>query len=448
MKKNSILLIILSALLVFTYWYEEIGSEKRRFKQKEAKALFQNKNLGQLKSITFPNFTLVLKDGKYYTQGKNYPADKRKTEKLIEVLSAIEVVTIIDKEKMRTPRKHFFPQENLLFSFQFERGELIYRLGAKLEFSQDFYIEVGLGDERNIVVAKDSTPQYGIYQEKALERSSQKYDRIKYILSLKERDLFDTNPFKNLSLKLEKITIDNFRNKKFEVDFIKKVTNPPAFKTLSYKSELFHEFGNNLFNLNAINIHFDPMEKDLSRPQSIIEFPAKATLYKTYKGREGDFLKVEGDKDLYELGPKDSALFFTNVQDFWNREIINPEFYHTPATFIFSGRPKVSVKIKDSKPFEVQSFDAPFNINQVSFKKIYSLLLNPAERVLELDSYLKEDLKKSLFEIKVKDLLLKIFKLKNELLFVNEKDKLVYIYDVGLENPIEVKFEDYFYQKK
>lgn len=448
MKKNFILLVILSGFLTFTYWYEELGTEKKKVKEKEAKALFQNKNLGQLKSIKFPHFSLILKDGKYYTKDKNYPADIRKTEKLIEVLSAIEVVSIIDKQKIKTSRKHFFPQENLLFSFQFERGELVYRLGAKLEFSQDFYIEVGLGDEKNLVVAKDSTPQYGIYQEETLERSSQKYDRIKYILGLREKDLFDTNPFKHLSVKLDKITIDNFRNKKFEVDFTKKITNPPIFKTLTYKSSLFDEFASKLLNLHAIDIHFDPILKDISDLKSKVEFPFKALLYKKYKGRDGNFLLVEGDKDLYELNQKDSDLFFFNVQDFWNKEIIKPELYHTPTAFIFKGKPKVSVRIKDSKPFEVQSFDAPFNINQVSFKKIYSLLLNPAERVLELDLDLKENLKKSLFDIEVRDFLLKIYKIRNELLFVNEKDKLVYIYEVGMENPIEDKFEDYFYQAK
>lgn len=441
-------MIILSGFLVFTYWHEELGGEKKRATQKEAKALFQNKNLGQLKSIKFPKFNLVIKDGKYFTKEKNYPADKKKTEKLIEVLSSLEVVSIIDKEKIRTSREHFFPQEDLLFSFQFERGELSYRLGAKLDYSQEFYVEVGLGNEKNLVVAKDSTPQYGVYQEKSLETSAQKYSRFKYILSLREKDLFDTDPFKNNPLNLGKVIVENARNKKFEIDFIKKNTNPVTFKNLSYKESLFDEYAQKLTNLKAIDIHFDPISKDLSNLESTVAFPLKASLYKTYKGREGYFLKVEGDKDLYELSQKDSTLFFTNVQDFWNKEIINPEMYHTPATFIFEGKPKVSVRIKDSKPFEVQSFDAPFNINQNSFKKIYSLLLNPAERVLEIDHYLKEDLKKSLFNIQVNDLMFKIFKIKNELLFVNEKDKLVYIYDVGMENPIEVKFENYFYRKK
>ena len=441
-------MIILSGFLVFTYWHEELGGEKKRATQKEAKALFQNKNLGQLKSIKFPKFNLVIRDGKYFTKEKNYPADKKKTEKLIEILSSLEVVSIIDKEKIRTSREHFFPQEDLLFSFQFERGELSYRLGAKLDYSQEFYVEVGLGNEKNLVVAKDSTPQYGVYQEKSLETSAQKYNRFKYILSLREKDLFDTDPFKNHPLNLGKVIVENARNKKFEIDFTKKNTNPGTFKNLSYKESLFDEYAQKLTNLKAIDIHFDPISKDLSNLESTVAFPLKTSLYKTYNGREGYFLKVEGDKDLYELSQKDSTLFFTNVQDFWNKEIINPEMYHTPATFIFEGKPKVSVRIKDSKPFEVQSFDAPFNINQNSFKKIYSLLLNPAERVLEIDHYLKEDLKKGLFNIQVNDLMFKIFKIKNELLFVNEKDKLVYIYDVGMENPIEVKFENYFYRKK
>lgn len=448
MKKNLILLIILAGSLVFTYWYEELGGEKKRLSQKQAKALFQNKNLGELKAIKFPKFNLILKDGKYFTKENNYPADKKKTEKIIEVLSALEVVSIIDKEKIKSPRKYFFPQEDLYFSFEFERGELSYRLGAKLDYSQEFYVEVGLGNEKNLVVAKDSTPQYGVYQEKSLERSSQKYDRFKYILSLREKDLFDTNPFKNQPLVLGKVMVENSRNKKFEIDFVKKTTNPLTFKNLSYKVDLFDEYAEKLANLKGINIHFDPASKDLSDLESTLLFPQKASLYKTFKGREGYFLKVDGDKDLYELSQKDSALFFSNIQDFWNKEIINPEFYHTPATFIFEGKPKVSVRIKDSKPFEVQSFDAPFKINQDSFKKIYSLLLNPAERVAEFDDYLKEGLNKSLFNIQVNDLMFKIFKTKNELLFVNEKDKLVYIYDVGIENPIEVKFENYFYRKK
>ena len=72
MKKNFILLFILSGLLLFTYWHEELGSEKRRVKQKEAAALFQNKNLGELRGIKFPKFELISKDGRFFTKTDNY----------------------------------------------------------------------------------------------------------------------------------------------------------------------------------------------------------------------------------------------------------------------------------------------------------------------------------------------------------------------------------------
>ncbi len=446
MKKNLILLVILSGLLALTYWYEEIGGEKRLSKTKQAKAIFQNKNLGSLKGIKFPKFDLVLKEGKYYTKASNYPVDKRKIDKIIEVLSSMEVISIIDKENIKAPRNNFFSQEDLIFTFQFERGEISYKLGAKLEVSSDFYVEVGYLGENNLVVARDTTPQYGVYQEKSLERSSQKYDRLKFILGLREKDLFDTNPFKSFKLDLDKVIVENYRNKKFKIDFTKRATDPLVFKNLGYKSSLFDEYENKLKNLYAINIHFNPNQKDLSNLHSILYFPQKAMLFKNYKGRVGYFLMVDGDKNLYELAEKDSNLFFTNVQDFWNKEILKEKDHHVPTTFIFKGKPKVTVRIKDSRPFEVQSFDAPFKVNQDSFRKIYSLLLNSAERVSELDFSLKEQ--KILFEIQVNDLMFKIFKTKNELLFVSEKDKLVYIYDVGVDNPINVKFEDYFYQKK
>ena len=143
MKKNLVLLVILSGLLALTYWYEEIGGEKRLSKTKQAKALFQNKNLGNLQGIKFPKFDLILKEGKYFTKQSNYPVDKRKIEKIIEVLSSMEVISIIDKENIKTSRDNFFTQEDLKFAFQFERGEISYKLGAKLEVSSDFYVEVG-----------------------------------------------------------------------------------------------------------------------------------------------------------------------------------------------------------------------------------------------------------------------------------------------------------------
>ncbi len=446
MKKNLILLSILTALLTFTYWFEEIGGTKRLTKEKQEKALFQNKNLGSLTEINFPKFGLILKNGKYFTKGQNYPGDKRKIDKIISVFSAMEVVSVIEKEKIRTPRKHFFPQEDLMFSFKFERGELIYRLGAKLEYSQDFYIEVIYGDQKNLLVVRDGSPQYGVYQEKSLERSSQKYDRLKFILALREKDLFDTHPFKNFQLKLDKVLVENFRNKKFLINFSKRETEPHTFSGLSYKTGLFEEMATKLNGLYAINIHFGVKDSDLSLLQSTIYLPQKVQLFKKLKDREGYFLKVESDNDIYELSQKDSTLFFSNVQDFWNKEILKEKDYHVATTFIFRGRPNIPVKIKESRPFEVQSYDAPFNLNQDAFKKIFSLLLNSAERVSEVDPDLKG--KKSIFDIKVNDLLFKILKVGNELLFVNEKENLVYIYDVGPGKPIDFAFEDYFYQKK
>jgi hypothetical protein len=49
---------------------------------------------------------------------------------------------------------------------------------------------------------------------------------------------------------------------------------------------------------------------------------------------------------------KRTHLFFTNVLDFWNKEIINPELYHTATLFLKETKFRLGLRLK---PFEVQS---------------------------------------------------------------------------------------------
>jgi hypothetical protein len=430
--------------LTFTYYFEELGSRRARERKKKETALFKNLDLGPLKGLRLPHSHILIRDGNYYLEEKNYPADAVKIRKILDILGNMEVVSVLEKERIPKNRSYFFPEGDLSFVFEFLKGDIAYQLGGKLAYSRDFYVEVRHKEQRELLVVRDATPQYGIYNQPNLSNDPQKYNRFKAILGLKGPDLYDLRPFKKGPQKLGNIQLESFRNKKFQVSFVKHQTLPMALKGISYNPDSFEDFENKLKKLTATGIHFDFQVKDLLRPLSTISGDLEGTLYNRYGKKNGHFLAVKGDKDLYELEAKDTGVFFMNAQDFWDKGLLRADGLKTPAIFSFKGKPSIKVRVKEGKSFEVEAFDGLFKLDQEAFKKIYSLMFKSAERVSDFDQELRSQLKTCLFDIVLNKVLFQVYQSEDELLFVNPRDKLVFVYQVGRESPIGLKFENYF----
>ena len=58
----------------------------------------------------------------------------------------------------------YIPDPSMKMTFNFERGDVTFVLGKKLEYDQTFYMQVMSGDKSNIVLVKDDSPDPNIYE--------------------------------------------------------------------------------------------------------------------------------------------------------------------------------------------------------------------------------------------------------------------------------------------
>jgi len=449
-KKNIFLFLLLTGLLTFTYYYEEIGSAKKRESQRVSKTLFQDQNLGELTQINFPFTKIVKKDDGFYTIGKNLPVDPEKLESVLDIFAGVQSVTILDLDQTKVKRSHFFPNESYKFSFEFKNGKISYRLGKKLDYSQDFYMEVSSNGQNKIVVARDTGPNMGIYDPKKMKRDAGKFERLKNVILLSEDAYYNLKPLKRFKGKVKEILVENKRNKRFSLNLKNMNSNPPVIGRLKYNEKAFTTYLNRLKSFECERIYLKWQQSELKDQLSMIWIgpetgePLYLKLYSKWGDKKGYFLTVTGEKGLFRLKPGKVKDFYANVQDFWLKKAL-PIKKGEELSLLFNDGNKISFKITQGNPFAVKALKGEKKLGQKSFFKLISLLVGQAKRVSK-----KEDtpytFEKDLLRISLDDYNLKVFQEKDELLILSEKDQTVFHYKMGQDLPIGVKTSDYLHK--
>lgn len=463
MKKNLFLFSILIALTTFVYFFEELGGIKHSNENKKKRQIFNHHSLGKLETFKTPSVTLSNK-GKYFvTSKKNFRVDPLKVQKIFGILGGIEIERDLLTEgvsgKELPERKNFFPDETLKFKFKFEKGELEYLLGNKIEVSRSFYVEISKKDangklEKKWVVAKDSSLDEGVYSKKDFYISPRRYNRIKSIIYLDEEFYYDRNVFNDSKVQFSKIQVENKRNKKFELDIKNNKTSPQVYNGLNMNETFIKEFVKNMGNLkgDSLVLSFNPDQ--LTEKVSTVSFESKdknintLSLFIKYKGKIGYYLNKKGESWLYKLNKKSSTPFFSNVQDFWDMRILNPKssFGRTPegseVQLVFSDSKKYLFNLKAVKKLDVKSLDLNRKVNLISFQKLVGFLKERALRVSTLNNF--DLLKKSKFRFSFGMGLMNFLIKDNEILLLNEDLKYILHYPFKGDLPFGVLEKDYF----
>lgn len=463
MKKNLFLFSILIGLVVFVYYFEELGGIKTAQREKESKQIFNHKSFGALVSFETPSAILINRGDHFVTSKSQFKVDPKKAKKLFEILGGIEIErNITNKAKSGDSlldRKFFFPKTSLKFKFIFKKGEIEYLIGNKIEVSRSFYVEIIKKDQAGLVVkkwvvAKDSTLDEGIYNKKDFHKNDQKYNRIKSLGYLEESFYYDTRIFEHSDLIITNVKVQNKRNKKFELNVDGKKTNPEVVKGLKSNVQFFDTFFKNLGELKGdsvlINLERDQLHKKVSEitlRTKNSSAPYILSLFKEYKNVEGYYLIKKGESWVYKLNKKSASIFFSNVQDFWDKRLINKNSIFGKSTkgsefkLIFSDSKKYLFNLKRVGKLHVKNLSSKKEPQLTSFRELIGFLTQKAERVSVLEDL--SSLKDVAFKFSLGEGVINVLIKKGEILLLNENLKYVLHYPLKGRLPFSLLQTDY-----
>ena len=454
--KNSFLFLVLILSISITYWFEERGTGIALKEEAQRTEVLNSEKLGELKGLRGIKIDIEKKDENYFARNNKIQLSNDRLDEFFKILAGLKVKTFLsDEDVAKVGRGHYIPDDSMKLNFQFEKGEIEFTLGKKLDFDQRFYMEISQNNKKKIVIVNDESPDPGTYQsDKEYQVSDIKYKRLTMVFLLTNVYFYDTRVFKDLypdekNINFEHITISTFRNKKFTLNFKDTTTLPLAPKGIAYFEENWLSFHKSITHLMGRTVisPYDPLV--LSELLSQFEITDRKglninlTVYKKFGEQNGYFLTSNQDKLLYVLKPEDARLFFVNVQDFWKKNLHSFGTDFQLAMTFFDNKME-SVKIVDKELFKVVPVKSNVKVRPMEFKKLIDFLKTEGDHVSELTEKPSEILKKNILRLSFDNKVMSVILEDNDVILVNHELKIKIHHYVGATIPFSIKRSDYF----
>ena len=404
MKKNIFLFLGLVLLLGITYIVHERGGELNEKAHLEKHQLFNPEKLGEILVFSNGVATLERTETGFVTTNQKIKVDQRKFDSAMEILAPIQAKRFLVNEELEDLQFNLaFPHLNYKFSFKFERGEVEYLIGEKLQFSQDFYMRVKWrydGEEEVVktVIATDVSPTEGVYSQETFHLSDRKYVRLLSLVFLDEEFFADTRLIPNLdSNSLLSLTLENMHNRAFEIDFQKNEVTPKPFDPLISNLNEIQSLKTLLVNLSGDRLISEFEKAELGDIIATMKInlqdqkPVELKLYQNYKSH-GEMVATSSlVTGLFPIKPAEANVFLRGHQFYWDRtpkiEWENLRLQNLDESMVvFKSLP---VEIKDSwalffdRPADMISDSGPMDKNKI-------LTLRSGDDILYLTSHESE----------------------------------------------------------
>lgn len=460
------------------------------------------KDPSQLRRIYFKNFDLEfvkpltpnLNENHITTVDRKLSFDPIKVNGWLNALGKIVIQRKVSKEDFSNLEytslmaKFHSIGESVLF--QFSNKALKYELGPKIPGSELFYLRLlklsvdgKIVEGEEIIIARNEAPKE-LYDPKN-PNPSIGYESFKRLFSVSRRLFLDLRVFTNISeigfdfeKGIQKIEIDNLRNKTFSLDFFKMTSNPFPFKGVSQDEKKQLRFLDFLKNLQSDDILILDSEQPTNKISTIKIIGKKninLELFRTFKERNGYFLKK--DNKLYQINPRDASAFLGNVQSFWIKKPFG-KILKGLSSFDFQlsqGKESASFSIPKSADFLVLKNNGEKVKNKMAFLRLFLIIFGPQEKNLNSFSlsykpgeavrvsefrntsfserypqFSTSFLEKQSFKLEALGKELHLLKLRDELLIVDMRNKVIFhypeIFPKNEENPedtISLMIKDY-----
>lgn len=455
-NKNVLLFLVLILLLVGTYIFEERGTINKKFETDRASQLLDTQKMGDLVSIKANTINLVKRGEFFYDPANNIVVSDLRLDEYFTILSSLRTIKSIPQEEIqKAGLNQFIPENAPSIEFGFDKGFLKFTLGAKVQFDQSFYMQVTKENREEVYLVQDISADPGAYQSEEDYRTSDvKYKRVLYLFYLTNKYFYDTQIFRGLDYKEDKINFDEmaistFRNKKFLLDFKKTQTLPIPPKSVGYFEDNWISFHQFLTNLEGKEIIYPFEKKQLDEVVSHFEIKDRTgkkidlLLYKTYQKKPGYYLTTSLSDYLYEIDGKVAQHFFVNIQDFWNKKFWPSEKNYSLKLDFYNGK-SLSVNVEDGALFKVSdSLASQVKYKQLAFKKLVDYLKTGGDFVEEMSikqsDLLKNRVMSVVFNKKVFDVILE----DNGVIILDQTNQVLYHFYSGMTLPFGIKLEDY-----
>ena len=477
MKKNIYALLLLLGLLIFTYYYQELGQYRREQQPHQQSALLKG-DTQELQEVRFDRFSILLAPtGASKIKPSGLPVDQKRFDQFLQQLSYIKVQRELDLSLVAEDEQLAITSgfKHRLWFF-FNHGERSYQLGGKLPLAQSFYLrteERGArragatpqGASSKTLICVNSAPRLRVYNPQN-QADSGPYLELAQWFATDESAFHQLNVFEQLP-PITWVEVEGGSGQKFELAMEKLQTTPAIYLGLDYAPEEFQQFYHRLKNLRAQRIFpLRGRSKDLRDRLSSLKWQGvlsgQLQLFGRYRQREGYFV-VYRDV-VYELGKNSAQLFFYHVQDFWLKRPFGRTLDDQTA-LVFTlrhGQRQQALQIPLSREFRVEVL-GPAGVqgagprpSVAAFRQLFRLLFGSnssdnrgpgqqAQRVQGLTDEIKHLFaRKAPVVLELLGRRLLLLSHKEEVLLWDQSSNVIFHYLVGPHFALKFAWDDFF----
>jgi len=294
-----------------------------------------------------------------------------------------------------------------------------------------------------------------VYKNDAEYRKSDaKFRRLELMFLLTNVFFYETKVFTNQNYSEQKInfkTIDisTFRNKKYQLDFEKTITNPSVPTSMTYDEDNWIAFHRNLTNLEGKNIIYPIKKENLDELLSRFEITDREgkaftlDVYKKYGSLIGYFLKSSLNDKVFELSSEVAQYFFVNVQDFWKKDFApTGKEFELKIVFTSEKSRQEIINVSDKEIFKARSHSPGLRILEV--KKLVDFLKMPGDHISELGKGMAQNTKSIVLDLYFENRHLGVMLEDNDVVLVDLVNNLKLHHYVGKTIPFNYKALDFF----
>ena len=377
MKLNFILFLVLSSLVGFSYFWEELELKSILISSESNQIL--NINEDQIKEISF-KYTKLNHFSDQWTVGElGYPADMKKIESVLSILTALRSMRTIEVTEGK--QEEFFRFHKHTFSLTDQMGSThFFKLGDYSEVTGEFYLEYTYMGKKKIYLAMLDMSFEGVYRTEK-EAEIFKYIKFKDLVESSPEQLMTTkilpqkiiSSIKQLDMTKEGVTV--------EVDVENKTTKPEIPKAL-----VFNDFSSVLdekFRVKVKKVYRNKFEQleGLFSQVKINNNETTLSLFKYFDGSKGYFLYNSFYDVIVELDSLRGTIFLASEQDFWKKQFTLLDKLKGKTSFKFSisdMKESVGIEVLDVNSFNYKA-DGDRGLNTGLLNLVFNILFNSKE---------------------------------------------------------------------
>ncbi|MCO4752849.1 MAG: hypothetical protein KC478_00135 [Bacteriovoracaceae bacterium] len=378
MKKNALLALAFLSLVGVAWLLESNNTEKSGTGQKVSGVEVASFKLAELLELELPNAKIIKKNNDFVVGELNFPVNEAKLALLVKKLNGLRSVKTLKVANEQFSQ--FFSHQDHFVRIKTFNQDIKFRIGDVSELTGSFYMQGLDGAQAQLHLIKDTSLFEGFYQNE-LEADLRKYLDFKDLISSKPFDLIEKQLLSpSFIAGIEKIRIDNSRNRWFELDLVKNTSLPVPPKGVRIRPA-----GRAIAN-SLEKVKFDRFIKEdkssMDEQLSQVEITTKEgvlnlTLFGLRNGNKGLFLKRSDDDKTYIIS-EGQRFFFENVQSFWDKRIdlsAHDLESLSKIEFELGQDPKelYSFVVDDIKKFSITTNHKNIKINDLSY---FNLLFN------------------------------------------------------------------------